>query len=337
MRKIILSYDYELFFGVSSGTVWKSIIEPTNMLMDVMEQNGFRGNFFVDYLMFRELEKLTDDRAIADLNSLKNQILDMVRRGHRVELHLHPHWIDAKYNGDGTWNFDDFTHYSLSSLAEETIVSMFKDGTEYLTNLIREVEPDYKIVAFRAGGWAVQPFDKLKRGFIEAGIKLDSSTSYGIYRYQKDSYYDFRHMPDKSMYNFDDDVCKEVEGGQFLEVPITSFHRNIMHVIIDRIFEKFFHFFTSYSDGTHTRNNSEQVKNGTMKLAKLKSNYKLMCTFSTQSFYTISKAIKYNRDKNFLCYIDHPKDFSLATEKNLNSLKGRFVSIAYVDLLSSIR
>ena len=152
MKRIILSYDYELFFGERSGTVLKSIIEPTNKLMGVMEQNGFRGNFFVDYLMFRELEKLSDERAVSDLSLLKEQIRDMVRRGHRVELHLHPHWIDAKYNGDGTWNFDDFTHYSLSSLDEETIVAMFKEGTDYLNKLAAEVEPGYKIVAFRAGG-----------------------------------------------------------------------------------------------------------------------------------------------------------------------------------------
>ena len=50
-KTIILSYDYELFFGDRSGTVLKSIVEPTNKLMDVMGQNGFRGNFFVDYLM----------------------------------------------------------------------------------------------------------------------------------------------------------------------------------------------------------------------------------------------------------------------------------------------
>ena len=123
MKKVIFSFDYELFFGYRSGTVIKTLIEPTNMLMYKLEQNGFRGNFFIDYLMFRRLEELAnEDRARADLELLKNQVVDMVRRGHRIELHLHPHWIDAKFNGDGTWDFDDFTHYSLISLKKDEVI-----------------------------------------------------------------------------------------------------------------------------------------------------------------------------------------------------------------------
>lgn len=89
---------------------------------------------------------------------MKEQVKDMVRRGHRIELHLHPHWIDAKYNGDGTWDYTDYTHYSLYSLDEDVRSRMFRDGTIYLTKLAREVDPDYTICAFRAGGWTIQPF-----------------------------------------------------------------------------------------------------------------------------------------------------------------------------------
>ena len=66
--------------------------------------------------MFECLEKLSDERAKSDLKLMKEQVKDMDRRGHRIELHLHPHWIDAKYNGDGTWDYTDYTHYSLYSL-----------------------------------------------------------------------------------------------------------------------------------------------------------------------------------------------------------------------------
>ena len=33
-KKIILSYDYELFFGDKSGTVKKTLIEPTNLILE---------------------------------------------------------------------------------------------------------------------------------------------------------------------------------------------------------------------------------------------------------------------------------------------------------------
>lgn len=94
-KKVIFSYDYELFFGIMSGTVQKTLIEPTNLLLDCMESVSARGNFFIDYLMFECLEKLSDERAKSDLKLMKEQVKDMVRRGHRIELHLHPHWIDA--------------------------------------------------------------------------------------------------------------------------------------------------------------------------------------------------------------------------------------------------
>ena len=110
-KKIILSYDYELFFGDQSGTVEKTLIEPTDKMMAAMESVGARGNFFIDYLMFKYLEQNQDERSIHDLDLLKNQVRDMVKRGHRIELHLHPHWVDAKYNGDGTWDYSDYTHY----------------------------------------------------------------------------------------------------------------------------------------------------------------------------------------------------------------------------------
>lgn len=305
--------------------------------MDVMEQNGFRGNFFVDYLMFSELEKLSDERAVSDLKLLKDQVRDMVRRGHRIELHLHPHWIDAKYNGDGTWDFSDFTHYSLSSLDEGTIVDMFVNGTSYLTALAREVETNYKIVAFRAGGWAVQPFDKLKKGFEAAGIIIDSSTAFGIYKYMKESYYDFRGMPYKAYYRFEDNVCDEVKDGTFIEIPITSFHRGLLGVIVDRYYGSKLHNFDRISDGTHNRVGNGEVSERLSFVDRLKSSYKLMFSFSMQSPFTIKSALRTQRNKAICCYIDHPKDYSKATERGIITLKGMCESVNYIDLIQEYK
>ena len=113
-KRIILSYDYELFFGDRSGTVQKSLIEPTNQLLDAMDSVGFKGNFFIDWQMIKYLSMEDDNRCKQDYDAIVNQLKDIVHRGHRIELHIHPHWVDAKYNGDGTWNFNEFEHYSLN-------------------------------------------------------------------------------------------------------------------------------------------------------------------------------------------------------------------------------
>ena len=198
-----------MFFGIKSGTVQKTLIVPTNLLLDCLDSVGAKGNFFIDYLMFERLEQLEDDRAKSDLNLIKEQVKDMVRRGHRIELHLHPHWIDAKYNGDGTWDYSDFTHYSLYSLSDQERSRMFREGTNYLTNLAREVDPEYKICAFRAGGWTIQPFCLLKDCFKDNGIVIDSSVMHGISQDNRFSNFDFQSAPDKDLYRFTNDVNKE--------------------------------------------------------------------------------------------------------------------------------
>lgn len=68
--------------------------------------------------MLKYLRKVDTERTNRDIQLIETQIKDIVRRGHRIELHLHPHWIDAQYNGDGTWNFQNYTHYALSSLGK---------------------------------------------------------------------------------------------------------------------------------------------------------------------------------------------------------------------------
>ena len=136
-KKIILSYDYELFFGDRSGTVLRSLIEPTNLLLDAMDSVSFKGNFFVDWQMLKYLKEANTERTLADHQLIIDQLKDMVYRGHRIELHIHPHWVDAKYNGDGTWDFSEFRHYSLNSFSEKEIVDMFVEGTNLLTNIAR--------------------------------------------------------------------------------------------------------------------------------------------------------------------------------------------------------
>ena len=333
-KRIILSFDYELFFGMRSGTIQKTIIEPTYLLLDTMEHAGLRGDFFVDYLMLHSLEKNNDSISRKDLEALKKQLRDLVRRGHRIELHLHPHWIDALYNGDGTWDFTDFRHYSLSSLNESTINTLFKEGTDYLNSIAKEVDPNYRICAFRAGGWAVQPFDKLENAFADSEIQIDSSTSYGIFKYTKNYYYDFRNIPKKASYRFTDDVSCEEKDGKYLEIPITSFHRSVVLAFFDRVFAKL-GFFKTKADGTHRRIETGLDNNKPSFTEKCKKQYKMMFALSMQSPLTIFFALFFHKKEELFCYIDHPKDQSRATIIGIRLLGCFCKSTHYVDLIKS--
>ena len=45
---IVVSLDYEIYFGRRSGSVERSLIEPTNALCDIALRNGIVLVFFVD-------------------------------------------------------------------------------------------------------------------------------------------------------------------------------------------------------------------------------------------------------------------------------------------------
>src|SRR5574344_1524726 len=156
-----------------------------------MDDIHLKVNFFIDVLMINYLKQNVDQESTNDVRMIENQLRDIVRRGHRIELHLHPHWIDAKYNGDGTWDFSNFSHYSLASLNKKDILKMFEEGVCYLNSIGSEIENNYKVCAFRAGGWAVQPFVNLKYAFLKTGIKIDSSAASGMHNIHKDYQFDF--------------------------------------------------------------------------------------------------------------------------------------------------
>ena len=324
-KELIYSFDYELFFGEQSGTVQKTLIEPTDILLDCLDAVHAKGNFFVDYLMFESLEAINEKRAQDDLLLLKNQIRDIVKRGHRIELHLHPHWKDAKYNSDGTWDYSDFSHYSLSSFDEETIVSMFREGADYLNALAREEIPDYTICAFRAGGWAVQPFDKIRKGFLAAGIKIDSSVAVGMYGSNQYSYFDFTSAPQSESWSFENDVCKEHDGGQFIEIPITTVKRTFFNKVADLLMRKTTSKLTKITDGTHNRSDIATTK-------KQKISNNSMMTFSGHSPLTV--VLNLLSIKSSLCVlIDHPKDFTMSNKLSIQWLGRLTTSTTYKDYL----
>ena len=326
-KTIILTYDYELFFGDHSGTVSKTLIEPTNLLLEQFEKSNLKATFFVDYLMIKYLGLNTDERSRLDLSLIQEQLKDIIRRGHRIELHIHPHWVNAKYNGDGTWNFLNFSHYSLNSFTEEEIIKMFVEGCEILHSLARSIEPDYKIVAFRAGGWAIQPFSLLKKGFLSTDIRVDSSASYGIKNIYKDSYYDFTKIPRKSVYKFTDSIEEEDSEGFFIEVPITSYYRFIFYKLVDKIFKQLSRKMDILADGTHFRK-ADQIN------SKWHFFNRSMLNITCVSVVTAVLSTLLRR-KKLLVIIDHPKDFTMATLDSLRMISCFADSITYKDLLQS--
>lgn len=328
-KRVIISFDYELFFGDNPGTVQKSLLEPTAMLMDAMEYTGAKATFFVDYLMLKYM--LAENEVTkSEANLIIEQLQEMVSRGHRIELHLHPHWADAKYI-NGKWNFSDFSHYCLSSFSKEEITGMFVEGTNFLESIAREVDPSYKIIAFRAGGWAILPFEMMKDGFEKAGIKVDSSVMQGCKIYANDMELDFTNAPKESIYRFEDDVLQDNPKGQFVEVQICSFCFSVLTSLLAIHYaKKHPEQFKPLTDGTHKRKNEKPIPRPHLNKWQIMHSSQAFGLGGLPSFllnYEIRRS-----DASHLVIISHPKDILPITCVNIRGMKNKFQFCTYNDL-----
>lgn len=215
---IFLTFDYELFFGASTGTVKKCLIDPTNRLLTLAQKNEISLTFFVDvgYLLRLEDYKTNFPELETDYQQINEQLIELVKQGHDLQLHIHPHWEKSTY-ANGKWTMITKDAYRLADFDDDSVGSIFRRYKAKLDSY--RSTPCH---TFRAGGWCIQPFDKLKPYFEELGIRFDSSVFPGGFFASGNYQFDFRSAPNKAMYAFNDDVCKEVSDGKFIEYPIAS-------------------------------------------------------------------------------------------------------------------
>lgn len=228
MKHFYLTIDYELFLGLETGSVMDCMINPTNKLMSILSHNDSKMTVFWDVLHYMKLLEYVSiyPNLQNDIDHIQHQILDLIANGHDVQLHLHPHWIDAIYNGQ-KWKFI-YDHFSLQTLSDDDDVKniyglrgCIYQSMNIMKKLIHTKYPNYRINKFRAGGYKVEPFSRIASIFKEYGIYVDSSVCPGMYNLHPISSYDFRNYPINNKYTFDS--SPKIEGeGSFIEFPIKT-------------------------------------------------------------------------------------------------------------------
>ena len=213
---IYITLDYELFFSPEHGSVEKCLIEPTNHLAAIAEKYNIKLVFFVDSGFILKLKeyKIKFPELEKDYQEVTEQLKKLSASGHEVQLHIHPHWEDSFYNGE-KWEIN-INRYKLAdfSLPEiEDIVFRYKKTLEDLINK--------KVFAYRAGGWCIQPFDKLAPALKNNNIWLDSTVYRKGCHLSSAHYYDFRTALDKTIWKFEEDPLVENTTGFFTEIPIS--------------------------------------------------------------------------------------------------------------------
>jgi hypothetical protein len=225
-KLLLFTFDYELFLGEKSGSVQECLIGPTNKLLNLLDECAFKAYFFIDtiYLLRLREKAMHHGPAKTDLDALTQQLVQMVKNGHEIHPHIHPHWMDAVYNPViNDWSLREKRHYSFASVSMEQQMRLFDQSVgiiRYVLDLAKVTQP---VDSYRAGGWTIQPFVHFRPRFLQFGIRHEWSVVPGKYQLSDAHSFDFRGAPaDEPVYHFDEDPCRKDAKGPFTEWTISS-------------------------------------------------------------------------------------------------------------------
>ncbi|MDD5542160.1 MAG: hypothetical protein PHX83_03220 [Acidobacteriia bacterium] len=186
-----LTHDWELR-GDGSGDIEQIQFAPMRKLLKIYAKFGARVTFLPDLmqqLSFRRLEgKHPELKRFAD--RWDEHVRETFLRGHDVQLHLHPQWLNAEYE-NGRWCLKG--DWSILTYDREAAYAMIAEGRQYLENLLRPLDAAYRCVAFRAGALAAAPSDHLLKSLADLGLQLDVSTVGGLFVSHGHVQLDYRH------------------------------------------------------------------------------------------------------------------------------------------------
>jgi hypothetical protein len=154
--------------------------EPMRKLVRIFDRHGIRGSFnaeVMQQLAYREQQnRFPELKVIAD--EWEQVVTESFRQGHDIQLHLHPQWLGASYQGHGNWKLGG--DWSILNYPPRQIRAMLVAGKQYLETLLRRIDQAYSCVSFRAGSWCAAPSDSLMSILSELGFVFDMSIVAGI-------------------------------------------------------------------------------------------------------------------------------------------------------------
>lgn len=212
---IIFALDYELFFGKNTGTIENCLISPTDELIKTTDKYGIKYTFFVDSGYLINLKNNSSKKLQKDYKLISNHLSSLSKSGHDIQLHIHPHWEESLYSNN-SWTID-YSKFKLQSFDDEKIKSIVFDYKNILEDITEK-----PIVAYRAGGWCIQPFSKIRDALANQNIYIDSTVYNNGFSQDSLVGYNFQGSPNKDFWKFSDDPMIEDTKGNFLEIPISS-------------------------------------------------------------------------------------------------------------------
>ncbi|MFH2036678.1 MAG: hypothetical protein ABIJ45_09770 [Candidatus Zixiibacteriota bacterium] len=225
---ILITADYELFLGRNFLNNNEILFTPTRRMIEICEELDVPITFFADICSVWAHRKYGLNEYG---DSFERQMTQAIRSGHDVQLHLHPHWLNSEYI-DNEWKISTDKMY-LSELGfgtnADSATSVIKNGVDYLNQLLLKENPEYKCLAFRAAGLALQPEEeKLIEALVKQGIAIDLSIIKGAKLNLDTIVIDYTQVPTQANWHISSEngINHPAESGIF-EIPILTFKTDL--------------------------------------------------------------------------------------------------------------
>ena len=309
---ILLTFDYELPLGGIRNDYNDALFEPTEKLLQVAERLHVPLVFFADILSYVQFKNWGIENYCVPF---KNQLQKALRRGHAIELHTHPHWLDTRFENQ---RFIPSDKFELADFSDKEIDEIIRLSISELTDICNEASSDYQCTAFRAGGFNLNRSAKtILNALYQNGIRFDSSIAKGYFFSSAISHVDYRKTAQKCNWylDFEGDFSKENSSG-ILEIPIASKPKSFFEIPTQfklKIVEN-----RAVNRGTviHTEkdpNKFNQIRQMLSARILTVDNYTYSADYLMKILkYTVSKYKK--ETPIYFCLIGHPKsmgDYSL--------------------------
>ncbi len=349
MRKILLTLDYELY-GNGSGNVFKHIIEPTERILSCVEKFGARLTVFFEVIEYWRLKEEWErgnrmGYAQNPITAMEEQLRNLYRKGHDVQLHVHPQWIDAKYE-DNAWsvNLDAWRLGGFHSNDGWTIERILREGKLCIEYIIHPVDKNYKCICLRAGGYNIQPSAEIVQAMKNVGLVADTSVYPGGKETGNLSCYDYTNIPIDIGYWYCTDTLEKsvAKTTNILELPIVAFPiiRLSKYLSLDRI-KSLLQNRKSARDAFDAKTSVGNAKGSIV--AKFSYFFKKesqtwdFCLFSKSMHHKFLQKISKQNNRDVFVLVGHPKGF--VSDGSfiylLKQIQHKYSSITVTDLLKN--
>ena len=309
-KKLLITFDYELFLGRRSGSVKNCLILPTSKVLEVLNRHKIKAIFFVDLTYLSQLNSIKNSRklAMSDFKEIETQLSVIQDTGHKIYWHIHPHWLDAIYLPKiNQWDLSSKKRFTISNLTQNETNYIFQKSFE----ILKEFNLNEQAVGFRAGGLYVQPFFKLKPFFKKYNIHYDFSVLQGAKSSDSKGRFsfDYSDCPKIPVYHFSNDVNKIDENGPFTEVSMKQIELKngykIANGLFYRLMKKRSHHII-FGDGNSSGNIINKPEN------RRKNYFRAFETASIEMINPVRTRLymKELKKNNFIHFISHPKLFN---------------------------